>query len=149
MKKLRYSMIDVLMASPTEPFAPEGYEYQITRMRKGLNSLLNAPRPTVDDWNICCDALNIMETLVEMGVCQDPQGLIKDATAALEGANRRDPIRLDGPGIAALTALIEDYCEVIASAPARTMIIAHRRTEAKIDYLMKTMRDKSKKKAKA
>jgi hypothetical protein len=41
-------------------------------------------------------------------------------------------IRLDGQGIRAVRAILEDYAEAIAVLPARAMVRAHRKTEARI-----------------
>ena len=128
-----YTMMQELMASTTEPL-PEGYRrHQLTRMWNGLAAMETAPKPINDDWRVCSDAVNLMETLVSMGEVEDSSGLLEDAVAALANAGRRyfenGVIRLDAQGIQAVRAVLEDYAAVIDVLPARTMIRCHRLTE--------------------
>lgn len=136
----RYSLWDVLHASPTEPMSPAARLHQLTRMYEGLHALETAPQPSTDDWRVCSDAVNLMETLVEMGAVQDASGLLMDAITALANAGRRHQeghaIRLDAPGINAVRAVLEDYASVLEQAPARTMIQAHRLTEKRIHDIL-------------
>jgi mRNA-degrading endonuclease YafQ of YafQ-DinJ toxin-antitoxin module len=130
-----YSMLDELMASPTEPLPQEYRRHQLTRMYEGLAAMEKAPSPTTDDWRVVSDAVNLMETLIEtMKVCEDSSGLLQDATRGLALAGRRHkregkPIRLDGPSIQAARAILEDYAALLDVLPARTMYRCHRLTE--------------------
>lgn len=63
----RYSLIDVMMASPTQPLPESHRVHQLTRMHQGLEAMEKAPHPTTDDWRVVSDAVNIMETLVTSG----------------------------------------------------------------------------------
>lgn len=98
----------------------------------------SAPEP--DDWRVCSDAVNMLETLVEMGVCEDQRGLLQDAVTALALAGKRNlagsQIRLDGAGIRAVRSVLEDYAEVIGTVPHRVMIRCHRRTEKRIREIL-------------
>ena len=142
MKKARrqpiytYTVLDELMASPTEPLPLEFRRHQTTRMYEGLAAIEKAPEPTTDDWRVCSDAVNLLESLVEIGAVEDSSGLLQDAVAALAMAGKRHRagghIRLDAPGIHAVRSVLEDYAEIINSLPARTMIRAHRITERRI-----------------
>lgn len=84
------------------------------------------------------DAVNLMETLVkDMRLCEDPGGLLEDAVAALAIAGARHletgaPIRLDGPGIQAVRAVLASYAEVLETLSARAMTECHRLTEIRI-----------------
>jgi len=136
-----YSMIDELMASPTEPLPAEKRQYQLLRMYEGLHALETAPEPTTEDWRLCSDAVNLMETLiVEMKVCEDTTGLLMDAVTALAKAGQRHmaggAIRMDGEGMIAVRSVLRDYAEIIEVLPARTMVRCHRLTEARIRDLL-------------
>lgn len=136
-----YSMVDVLLASPTEPMPAAKRVHQLTRMWQGLAAIERGQAPTIDDWRICSDAVNLMETLIcELKVCQDSSGLLDDATAALASAGRRHrdqlPIRLNAAGIQAVRAVLEDYAELLEQLPARTVIQAHRLTEQRIREIL-------------
>lgn len=128
-----YTLLHELQASPTQPL-PEGYRrHQLTRMWGGLANIETAETPTADDWRVCSDAVNLMETLVAMGEVEDSSGLLQDAVTALANAGRRyfenGTIRLDAPGMLAVRAVLEDYAAVIDVLSARTMIRCHRLTE--------------------
>lgn len=132
-----YSMLDLLMASATEPTPIEKRTHQLNRMWQGLAALETAPQPTADDWRVCSDAVNLMETLVDMGICQDASGLLHDAVTALALAGARHveegkPIRLTGQGMWAVRSILEDYAQVLEQIPHRTALEAHRRTERRI-----------------
>ena len=131
-----YTMLDEMIASPTEPTLPATRRHQLTRMWEGLRAIETAPEPSTDDWRVCSDAVNLMETLVSMGEVEDGSGLLPDAITALALAGKRHmkgaAIRLDALGIQAVRAILEDYAAVLAQLPARTMVSCHRKTERRL-----------------
>lgn len=131
-----YSVMDELLASPTEPTPAALRTHQLTRMNQGLLSIRTSPTPSTDDWRVCSDAVNLMETLVAQGEVADSSGLLMDAVTALAMAGRRNlaggNIRLDAKGIEAVRAVLEDYADVLAVLPHRTMVKCHRATERRI-----------------
>ncbi|MDB5967146.1 MAG: hypothetical protein JWQ72_3646 [Polaromonas sp.] len=133
---LHYSKLHALLASPTQPMAAARRNHQLTIIWQGLAALETAPAPTVNDWRVCSDAANMMETLITQGIATDADGLLADAIAALAHAGKRhyqgQPIRLDGPGITAVRGLLEDYAQALAQLPERTMVECHRQTEARL-----------------
>lgn len=140
MKKETYTMWDAMLASPTEPMTEAKRRHQLTRMWQGLAALENAVEPTRDDWAVCSDAVNLMETLIEGGRLEDTNNLLFDAMKALAEAGQRSfsgkTIRLSGVGIQAVRALLEDYAMALESLPARTMIHCHRLTEQRLRKIM-------------
>jgi len=141
MRKETYSMWDAMLASPTEPMTVKQRIHQLTRMWSGLAALETAIEPTKDDWAVCSDAVNLMETLIKHGHIVDTNNLLFDAMKALAEAGQRSfagkPIRLDGAGIQAVRGLLEDYSMVLESLPARTMIHCHRLTEKRLQGILK------------
>ena len=135
-----YTHWDVLMASGTEPMPQAKQQWQLLKMYEGLRSLEQSEVPTFQDWISCSDAVNMMEMLVEMGVCNDASGLLDDAIKALAEAGERykthKVLRLNGEGIAAIRAVLEDYAESIRTLPARTMLQCHIKTEARLRDLL-------------
>ncbi len=133
-----YTLLDELCASEKEPMSDQKRSYTLTKLWAALANIEHGSKPTADDWRICSDAVNMTETLVEtLKVCEDASGLLHDATNALAHAALRcqetgAAIRLDGPGIMAVRAVLEDYAEAIAHLPHRTMIRCHRLTERRI-----------------
>ena len=82
-----YTLLHELLASPTEPLPAAHQMHQLTRMWLGLAALETAAAPSTDDWRVCSDAINLMETLVlEMRAADDRHGLLADAVAALAKA---------------------------------------------------------------
>lgn len=139
--RLTYSLLDEVMASDTEPMPQAKRTHQITRMNQGLAAIARGTDPTVDDWRVCSDAVNLMETLVvEMEIADDSDDLLQDAIVALASAGRRHKggmaIRLDGPGINAVRSVLQDYESLLDELPARTMVRAHRLTERRIREIL-------------
>jgi len=63
-----------LAASPTELLPKDKIAYQLTAMWEGLAALEKAPEPTTNDWRVCSDAVNLMETLTTRGPWLDCDG---------------------------------------------------------------------------
>ena len=135
-----YSMIKVLMASPTQPMPEAKRLHQLTAMYQGLHALELGQQPTTNDWRVCSDAINLMETLVLQGHVADADGLLMDAITGLAKAGRRNlagaGIRLDGPGIAAVRAVLADYATVLDTLTERTMVQCHRDTEKRLQDIL-------------
>ena len=136
MRRPTYSMLDELMASPTEPLSAEKRQHQLMRMFTALDNLVRAENPTKEDWRLCSDAVNMVESLIDMGICEDNSGLLMDAITALAKAGKRNlegkPIRLDGQGLTAVRGILQDYADLLEVIPARVMIRCHRKTEKRI-----------------
>jgi hypothetical protein len=136
-----YTMLDSMLASPTEPMNEKQRRHQLTRMWQGLAALESDPNPTRDDWAVCSDAVNLMETLILTGKVEDSGDLLMDAITALAQAGQRsfagEPIRLDGAGAQAIRAILADYAMVLESLPARTMIHCHRLTEQRLHSILR------------
>lgn len=136
-----YSHWDVLMASKTEPLPKQKRDNQLTVMKAGLENIERAPEVTLKDWEVVFDAVNMMQTLLEMGLVADEQDAIGDATTALANAGMRHlqkgmSLRLNGPDIVTLRGVLEDYEMVLENLPARTMIAAHRATEKRTQEMI-------------
>ena len=151
-KPTHYTIMDEMMASPSEPISAEDRRHQLTRMYNGLVAMETAPAPTTNDWRVVSDTVNLMETLTvtnngwwlgcdgEPVQVKDASGLLMDAVTALAMAGRRNlaggAIRLDGAGILAVRAILEDYADLLDVLPARVMIRCHRLTEKRLHELM-------------
>jgi hypothetical protein len=135
--------MDVLMASPTDPLPQFKRTHQLTLMFEALRSLEQSPSPTNKDWETVNNAVLLMEALKDMGVVQDPEGLLDDAIEALGEAGFKamegSKLRLTGPAIQTLRGVLKDYSDVLDVLPARTMLTAHRKAERRV---MKIVRKK-------
>ena len=131
-----YSQLNLMLASPTEPMPEPKRRHQLTRMWSGLAAIERGAQPSTDDWRVCSDAVNLIESLVAAGWVEDAQGLLADAVQALAQAGRRHlaghAIRLDAAGIQAVRAVLEDYAAALEQIDHRSMLYAHRMTEARI-----------------
>ena len=159
--QLHYSKMHELLASPTQPMPAHTRRHQLTRMADALNEMMTAPQPGNNAWRVISDAVNLLETLVLCGEAPvkdvatgktiashwrgcdgqpveiaDTSGLLADAIAAMAKAGQRmfdgQPMRLDGPGLQAVRAVLEDYQAALEFLPARTMVRCHRATEKRI-----------------
>lgn len=139
-RPVTYTLLDEMSASPTQPLPEAIRTSQLTRMWAGLVAIETAPAPTTDDWRVCSDAVNLMETLVDMDIVEDTSGLLQDAINALAMAGKRNlegkAIRLDALGIQAVRAVLEDYAAVMEQVSARTMVHCHRLTERRIREIL-------------
>ena len=132
-----YSAWHVMLASPDKPMQPERYRHQLTRMHLAMASITSGESPTDEDWRLIADAVNLVETLVLQKVAQDESGLLHDAiTAMAEAFYRADQdsarMRLTGPGLAAIRAVLADWGTCLEQLPERTVIEAHIATDRRI-----------------
>jgi hypothetical protein len=121
-----YSHFDVLMASPTEPLPLKKRQHQMSMMRAALARLHNSTSPSRHDWMAVATAVDMMETLLDMGLVQDPDKALEDAMIALMQNNVNDI------EFKIFNGIFEDYEYVMENLSARTMIAVHRATEKRI-----------------
>ena len=119
-----YTHWDVLLASPTEPLPLKKRQYQMDLMRKALENCKT--KPSVQDIAALATAVDLMDTLREMGHLEDSQKALEDAMIALMQDNFNDiEVRM-------FEGILEDYQMVMDNLPARIMIAAHRETEKRL-----------------
>lgn len=132
----QYTHWDVLLSSPTAPMPEPLRIRQLTAMWMGLAAMEQGKEPCPDDWRMCSDAVNLLETFVIQGTATDASGLLMDAITALALSGKRHlkggSLRLDGPGMTAVRAVLEDYAELLDVLPARTVVQCHRATELRL-----------------
>ena len=147
-----YTLMDEVLASPTRPLGDAERTHHLTVMWQGLSALETAPQPTTDDWRVCSDAVNFLETLTthngghwldcagDTVQITDQSGLLMDAITALAMAGKRHkqgkPLRLDATGIQAVRAVLEDYAALVEALPERTLKKAHRLTEKRLQDIL-------------
>ena len=119
-----YTHWDVLLASPTDPLTFKKRQYQMNLMRKALENCKTSP--SAKDIAALATAVDLMDTLQDMGHLQDSEKLLEDAMIALTQDTFNDiEIKL-------FEGILEDYQMVMDNLPARTMIAAHRATEKRL-----------------
>jgi len=121
-----YSHWDVLLASPTEPLPLKKRQYQMGLMLKALENCKT--KPSVQDIAALSTAVDLMNTLCDMGFIEDNEKALEDAMVALMQESLNDiEVRM-------FEGILEDYQMVMDNLPARTMIMAHRATEKRISH---------------
>lgn len=145
-----YTHWDELLASPTEPMPLDKRDHQLGQMKKAIAAMEQGAHPTVNDWRMLSDAVNLLETLVRCGPwkdCEgdlvdfpDASGLLSDAIGAMDRAATRllggKSVWLDGPGLRAVRAVLEDYSAALEALPAREVVRCHRLAEKKLRQAM-------------
>lgn len=62
-----YTLMHELTASPTQPIPLKKRTHQLSVMWEGLRAMERDPNPTPNDWRVCSDAVNLMETFITQG----------------------------------------------------------------------------------
>ena len=119
-----YTQWDVLLASPTEPLPLKKRQYQMGLMLKALENCKT--KSSVRDIAVLSTAVDLMNTLCDMGHIEDNEKALEDAMIALMQDNLNDiEVRM-------FEGILEDYQMVMDNLSARTMIAAHRETEKRL-----------------
>lgn len=131
-----YTWVDVMMADPIHPLPQDKRDYQLKIMHAALDGIEQDPHPTVLHWKVVSDAVNLMDTWIKAKVCEDTEGLLKSAKRAMGEAGARHlqgkSLRLDGPGILAVRAVLRDYETMLGAISARQVILCHIKTAKRI-----------------
>jgi hypothetical protein len=139
--KLTYTVMDAMLASPERPMKEERRQYQLMVIRTALYSIERAENPSVEDWKIISQAINMMEMLVEMGFAKDEDGLIQDAIDSMAKAAQRykdkNVMRFTGSEMNVIRGIVDDYQTMIENLDERTMIHCHRKTEMRLQDILK------------
>lgn len=132
MKQPSYSLIDELMASPTEPLAENKRAAYMNKAWVAYH-VMAGDSPSYAAADICVDIISMVQSLVAMDVVEDASGLLLDAQSALGHCVQHYPegiaLSLTEDGAHAVSAVLEDYAEALAQVPARIMVRCHRRAE--------------------
>lgn len=138
----QYTLLQEIAADPVNPMPEEWRRHQLLLMYEGLRALETAAEPTLSDWHVVTDAVNLLETLVAQGLVRDDAQLLPQAVQALAAAGQRhlkhgQPIRLDGPGMHAVRSVLENYAEVLPELTQRELIRCVRRTEQRVQAILR------------
>ena len=96
--------------------------------------------PSVEQWRVLADASNIAETMLTLGLFDDPDLLFTDAVNAVADLGRLHghglPMRLDAEQQSHLVEFGEAYEQLLAQVSERNYIHAHRATERRMRELL-------------
>lgn len=136
-----YSAVDVLLASSNRPMAAHKRPHQLTKMYLALDALGSGKPPSMADWFILSDAINLIETLVLSGIAQDESGLLQDAVNAVGEAWAQQqqglPAAISPAGLAACRAVVADWQTCMEQLPERTIVQAHIATEKRLRQMLR------------
>jgi len=119
-----YSLMDELLASPTEPLPLKKREWQLGRMREALENCKVKSEPK--DAQVLSTAIDLMVTLQDRGYLEDADNALEDGMVALMQPSLNDI------EVRTFEGILEDYQMVMENLPARTMVAAHRATEKRL-----------------
>lgn len=136
----QFTLMDELLASPSNPSPPGYHDARIKAARLAVEGLAVPERSSVTAWSLCCMVGNVLETMLKQGLASDPDGLLQDAfdrlRAAAEAASVPGSVVCLSPGDhAVVAAMVEDWAEILLAAPARDVIRAFRATDRRIREL--------------
>lgn len=136
-----FTLLDELQASSVHPVPEHRLNNHLIKVHEGLMSMERDAVPHVDGWRDMSDAVNILESLVEMGIVSDDDGQIVAAKNAMGHAGVRHietgVMRLTGEGMQILRGLLEDYGTVVQALTERQFIGACRRTERRVREILR------------
>jgi len=143
--KMTYGPFAELMADPVKPLPEAKRTYHLLKIYEGLDALDNMLHPEVHHWQSVADAANMLLTLTkDMDILEDRDGLIQDALAVLATAWERQeqglPNELESLELTILRSMVNSYMNAIETLPERVMVIAHRRTEKRINKILQGAR---------
>lgn len=138
---LTYSHFHEMFADPVNPMSEEKRTYNLLRVYEGLDALDSMLHPEAHYWQSVADAVNMLITLtVDMGLAEDPDGLITTANKTLHDAwTRAQTIgcnTLTAGEITALRAVVAEYASLSEIIPERAMIRCHRMTEKRMQEIL-------------
>jgi hypothetical protein len=133
-----------LTASKTLPIEQAKREIIFARLERAYTDLASAPEPTRASWRDLADAMNFLQTLVELGWGEDPQGAIEDIKGALftaaKNLERTGKLRLDGTNLARLRDCIDHLAELLPQLSAHSYWVAVSHTKSRISKLLRGKR---------
>ena len=134
-QSIGYSYTHELLASPTEPIpisAQQNYFMLICQALAEINGEIS-----IFGWNTLSEMVNLMQTFVMQGTCDDKDGLVTDAVTVLVAAGKShlsgQPIYLYGVEKETVRAIAMDFIEIAKVISHREMVKCHRATQVRID----------------
>ena len=134
-----YTEADALVASEFKPLHIRKRGPMVERVQKAAHKVAYET-PQIEDWRELADAVNLAETLLDMRVFDDPDGLFTDMVAAICQLSRNHgegkPMRLNAVQLSHLLEFADCFAQMLQQTPARTYIRAHLATEKRLRKLL-------------
>ena len=137
--RYHYSHAQELTASASKPLHKRKRDPLVLAVQDAVQAV-GYGSPVVEQWRILADAANLAETMLTLGLFDDPGALFSDAVAAVVVLGRAhglgQPMRVSASQLMHLTEFAEAYEQMLAQASERNYIHAHRATERRLRELL-------------
>lgn len=135
-----------LTASKTQGIEPAKRAALLERVERAYADMATAENPGAASWRDLADGVNFLQSLVELGWGQDPDGAIEDAKAALfeawEHHGKHGKLRLSGPGLVALRNCADQLTEITAQLSAHSYWVAVAHTKRRVQKVLRGARQR-------
>jgi hypothetical protein len=135
-------LLDMLFASTTQPIGHRATT-QLIHMRSGLDALRTGQACQPEHWRAVADAVNLCESLIELGHMADDGDCIAAASQAMAQAatshkQQGQPLALTGQAFETVAQVLEAYEQAVQALPERALVEAYNRTSAKVQAAQRT-----------
>ena len=135
----QYTKAEELLASASKPLHLRKRGPLVQAVQGAVQALAEGS-PSVEQWRVLADAANIAETMLTMGLFDDPDALFTDAVNAVADMGRLhghgQPMHLNDEQQSHLSEFSEAYEQMLAQVSERGFIHAHRATERRLRELL-------------
>ena len=118
-----WNMAIALLADPVNPIPQERRDALMRAGHVGLEDLAKSPTPDLESWRDITDLLNWIAAALELGLIEDPDGIIQRGNDALVECHdlrkKHGKLRLSPNGLADLAALMVQFDALINAVSAR------------------------------
>jgi len=129
------------LASPVEPLPLDQRQNIVARARSGLEQIAMSEQSGLDGWRDLSDAMNWLQSCVELRLAQDPHGAILDAKAALLEAHAawaaKGQVRMSGASMSGMNNLVEQLEALMGEMNARQFWSVVGTTQKRVNGLLK------------
>lgn len=131
------TLVDEWFASADTPMPAADAAERVRIVRHHLEQIKTAPNPDTMSWRVVAMVGNVIENMLELGIIDDDTGLLPDAQEALRVAAERTiergtPIRFTGPGLEAVTWMVDAFADLLGSVPHQKVVRALRLTDLRM-----------------
>ena len=135
----QYTKAEELLASASKPLHLRKRGPLVQAVQGAVQAVAEGS-PSVEQWRVLADAANIAETMLTMGLFDDPDALFTDAVNAVADLGRKhghgQAMELDAEQQLHLNDFADAYEQMLAQASERSYIQAHRATERRLRELL-------------
>lgn len=133
--------IVALTASKTAGIDWKRMDVLIERVERAYNDLATAPDPLVASWRDLADAMNFLQSLMELGWGDDTGGVVNDVKAALfeaaQNMGKHGKLRLSGPNLTNLRACVDQFTELTQQLSAHSYWVAVAHAKRRVQKILR------------